>query len=306
MNNINFQLTPSVIYGAKKRGIPVVWTVHDYQMICPNHLLYNFEENTTCEKCIKGSYINCVKNKCIHASRIKSIIGAIEAKLYSFLETYKKVDLFITPSYFLEEKLLAARELYQGKTKTIHNFIDKNKFTSATPKREGYIAFAGRLSAEKGVELIAKTAKLMPEHTIFVAGDGPDKNILENIPNIKLVGFLSGEKLVEFMGNAKVLLVPSVWYENCPLSILEAQCMGVPVIAMNNGGMAELIKDGVTGTLVQTPTPKELAEKIKKIVENEEYYRGLKENLEKEKDNIFSVETYCDILLKEYEKLVKR
>ena len=306
MNNINFQLTPSVIYGAKKRGIPVIQTVHDYQMVCPNHLMYNFRKNTPCEKCIEGSYINCIKNKCIHASRIKSIIGAMEAKLYRLLETYKKVDLFITPSYFLEEKLLAARKFYKGKTKTIHNFIDKSKFTSFAQKEEGYIAFAGRLSAEKGVELIAKTAKLIPEHTIFVAGDGPDKNILENIPNIKLAGFLSGEKLIRFMGNAKVLLVPSVWYENCPLSILEAQCMGVPVIAMNNGGMAELIKDGVTGTLAQTPTPKELAEKIKKTVENEEYYRGLKENLEKEKDNIFSVEAYCDILLKEYEKLVKR
>jgi len=306
MNNINFQLTPSVIYGAKKRGIPVVQTVHDYQMICPNHLLYNFRVNIPCEKCIEGSYIDCIKNKCIHASRVKSIIGAMEAKLYSLLKTYKKVDLFITPSYFLEEKLLGARKFYKGKTKTIHNFIDKNKFTSATANGEGYIAFAGRLSAEKGVELIAKMAKLLPGHTIFVAGDGPDKNILENIPNIKLVGFLSGEKLVRFMGNAKVLLVPSVWYENCPLSILEAQCMGVPVIAMNSGGMAELIKDGVTGTLVKDPTPEELAEKIKETVENEEYYKSLKENLEKEKDNIFSVETYCDILLKEYEKLIKR
>ena len=306
MNNINFQLTPSVIYGAKKRGIPVIQTVHDYQMICPNHLLYNFEENIPCEKCVKGSYINCVKNKCIHASRVKSIIGAMEAKLYSFLETYKKVDLFITPSYFLEEKLLISNRLYKGKTKTIHNFIDKNKFAPIAKKGEGYIAFAGRISAEKGVELIAKTAKLLPEHTIFVAGDGPDKNILENIPNIKLVGFLSGEKLVEFMGNAKVLLVPSVWYENCPLSILEAQCMGIPVIAINSGGIAELIKDGVTGTLVQKPTPEELAKKIKEAVENEEYYSALKENLEKEKDNIFSVETYCDILIEEYEKLVKR
>ena len=306
INNINFQLTPSVIYGAKKRGIPVAWTVHDYQMICPNHLLYNFRENTPCEKCIEGSYIDCIKNKCIHASRVKSIIGAMEAKLYRFLKTYKKVDLFITPSYFLEEKLLTARRFYKGKTKTIHNFIDKNKFTSSTAKGEGYIAFAGRLSSEKGVELIAKTAKLMPEHTIFVAGDGPDKNILENIPNIKLIGFLSGEKLVRFMGNAKVLLVPSVWYENCPLSILEAQCMGVPVIAMNSGGMAELIKDGVTGILVKEPTPEGLAEKIKETVENEEYYKTLKENLEKEKDHIFSVEAYCDILLKEYEKLIKR
>ena len=306
MNNINFQLTPSVIYGAKKRCIPVVQTVHDYQMICPNHLLYNFDKNEICEKCISDSYFNYIKNKCIHNSRVKSIIGAIEAKVYSLFKTYKKVDLFISPSYFLEEKLLSANELYKGKTKTIHNFINKNKFTCEKEGTENYIAFAGRLSKEKGVEYLAETAKLLPEYTFMVAGDGPDKNMLENIENVKLVGFLTGGKLIEFMGNAKVLVVPSIWYENCPLSILEAQCMGVPVVTMNNGGMAELIKDGVTGILVNEVSPEGLALGLRRALENEEYYKTLKENCKKEKENILSVETYCDILIEEYKKLVAR
>lgn len=306
MNNINFQLTPSVIYGAKKRGIPVVQTVHDYQMICPNHLLYNFDENQICEKCIKGSYVNCIKNKCIHNSRVKSIIGAIEAKMYSLLKTYKKVDLFISPSYFLEGKLLSAKELYKGKTKTIHNFIDKNKFTHENKNSGNYIAFAGRLSKEKGIEHLAQAAKLLPEYTFMVAGDGPDKNLLENIENVKLVGFLSGEKLIEFMGNAKVIIVPSIWYENCPLSILEAQCMAVPVVTINNGGMAELIKDGITGILVDEPSPEAIASGLRRAIEDEEYYNTLKENCKKEKENILSVQTYSDILIKEYEKLVAR
>lgn len=306
MNNINFQLTPSVIYGAKKKGIPVVQTVHDYQMICPNHLLYNFDKNEICEKCIHGSYAHCIKNKCIHDSRIKSIIGAIEARLYSLLKTYKKVDLFISPSFFLEEKLLSKKEIYQGKTKTIHNFIDKNKFTYQKENCEDYIAFAGRLSKEKGVELLAKTAKLLPEYTFMVAGDGPDKDLLKDIPNIKLLGFLTGEKLISFIGNAKVLLVPSIWYENCPLSILEAQCMEVPVVTMNNGGMAELVKDGVTGILVDESSPEGMARGLKRALENEEFYQTMKEHCKREKENIFSVETYCDILMKEYEKLIVR
>ncbi|MBR5157268.1 MAG: glycosyltransferase [Clostridia bacterium] len=306
MNNINFQLTPSVIYGAKKRGIPVVQTVHDYQMICPNHLLYNFNKNEICEKCLKGSYVSCIKNKCIHNSRVKSIIGALEARLYSVLGTYKKVDLYISPSYFLEEKLLSAKELYKGKTKTIHNFINKKKFTFENVSSNNYIAFAGRLSKEKGVELLAEVAKLLPEYTFMVAGDGPDKNLIENIENVKFEGFLGGEKLIEFMSKAKLLVVPSIWYENCPLSILEAQCMGVPVVTMNNGGMAELIKDGVTGILVDEPTPSEMAKCIRRALENEEYCNTLKENCLKEKENIFSVEAYADILIKEYEKLVAR
>jgi glycosyltransferase involved in cell wall biosynthesis len=296
MNNINFQLTPSVIYGVKKKGIPLVQTVHDYQMICPNHLLYNFNKNIVCEECIKGSYINCIKNKCIHGSLIKSIVGAIEAKFYSLLKTYKMVDLYICPSNFLEKKLLSAREYYKGKTRTIHNFIDKEKFANKDRKEDSYIVFIGRLSKEKGIEHVAGAAKLLPEYNFVVAGSGPDEGLLKNIENIRLAGFLSGDKLTELMGNAKVFLLPSVWYENCPLSILEALCMGVPVVTMNSGGMAELVKSGVTGTLVDDPTPEGIALKLK------DYYRRLKENCNKERDNILSVETYSDLLIKEYEK----
>ncbi len=305
MNNINFQLTPSIIYGAKKRGIPVVQTVHDYQMICPNHLLYNFDKNTPCEKCVNGSHINCIKNKCIHNSTVKSILGVIEAKFYSALKAYKKVDLFVCPSNFLERKLLSANDFYKGKTRTIHNFINKNRFAPCDNECLPYIVFVGRLSKEKGVEYLAKTAKLLPEYTFMVAGNGPDENILKNIDNIKLAGFLTGDKLTELMGNAKLLLLPSVCYENCPLSILEAHCMGVPVVTMNSGGMAELVKDGITGSLVRESSPEAIAAKLRETLEDDEYYNTLKENCKNEKDNILSVETYCDVLLEEYKKLVE-
>ncbi|MBE7019082.1 MAG: glycosyltransferase [Ruminococcaceae bacterium] len=306
MNNINFQLTPSMIYGIKKKGIPVVQTVHDYQMICPNHLLYNFDKNEICEKCLKGAYMGCIKNKCIHDSRVKSIIGAIEARLYSLLGTYKKVDLYISPSYFLEQKLLSAKKLYKGKTKTIHNFINKEQFSCQESNYENYIAFAGRLSKEKGVELLAETAKLLPEYTFMVAGDGPDKHLLENIENVKLVGFLSGQKLIDFIAKAKVLAVPSIWYENCPLSILEAQCMGVPVITMNHGGMAELIEDGVTGILVKESTPQEFAAGLQRALASDEYCNSLRENCKNAREQILSVEEYAKILMEEYKKLMKR
>lgn len=305
MNNINFQLTPSIIYGVKKKGVKLVQTVHDYQMICPNHLLYNFDKNEPCEKCINASKINCIKNKCIHSSIVKSILGVIEAKLYSLLKTYKKVDLFICPSNFLENKLLSANKFYKGKTKTIHNFIDKEKFAQTERKTDSYIAYVGRLSKEKGVELIKGTAKLLPEYNFIVAGSGPDEDLVKNVPNIKLAGFLSGDKLTELVGNAKLLLLPSVCYENCPLSILEAHAMGTPVVTMNYGGMAELVKDGVTGSLVTEPTPEGIAKKIRETVENDGYYNSIKENCKNEKDNILSVESYCDILIKEYERIAR-
>ena len=306
LNNINFQLTPSIIYGIKKRGIPIVQTVHDYQMICPNHLLYNFNKNLPCEKCINGSHINCIKNKCIHSSLVKSILGVVEAKLYSFLKAYKKIDLFICPSTFLENKLLSARKYYKGKTRTIHNFIDKNKFANISFREDSYIVFVGRLSHEKGVKRLAEVAKLLPGYNFMVAGNGPDEDVLKDIPNITLTGFLTGDKLTELMGNAKLLLLPSVCYENCPLSILEAHSMGVPVVTMNSGGMAELVKDGVTGTLVNEPSSEQIAKKIKETVENEDYYKKLRENCKNEKENILSAHKYCDILIEEYKKLLER
>ena len=184
--------------------------------------------------------------------------------------------------------------------------INKEKFSGFDGEKDNYIVYVGRLSKEKGVEHIAETAKLLPEYTFVVAGSGPDEDILKNVPNIKLAGFLTGDKLTELVGRAKVLLLPSVCYENCPLSILEAHAMGVPVVTMNSGGMAELVKDGVTGSLVNEPTARGIALKIKEILENEDYYNTLIENCKNEKDNILSVETYCEILLKEYEKLLKR
>ena len=306
MNNINFQLTPSIIYGVKKKGIPLVQTVHDYQMICPNHLLYNFDKNIPCEKCVKGSYINCIKNKCIHSSTVKSIIGVMEAKLYQALKTYKNVDLFVCPSNFLENKLLSSKEYFRGKTKTIHNFINKEKFAGNIRKTDSYIVYVGRLSGEKGIDNIKGAAKLLPEYNFVVAGSGPDEYLLKDIPNVKLAGFLTGDALTELMGKAKVLLLPSVCYENCPLSILEAHALGVPVVTMNSGGMAELVKDGITGTLVDVPTPEGIALKLRETLEDEDYYNTIKENCKIEKDNILSVESYADILIAEYERLAKR
>lgn len=306
MNNINFQLTPSVIYAVKKRKIPLVQTVHDYQMICPNHLLYSFNETKPCERCIGGSKLNCFKHSCIHGSKIKSLIGAIEAKLYSLLKTYKKVDLYVCPSRFLENKLLSASDIYSGKTFAIHNFIEKKPIPEKTVQEKPYVAFASRLSKEKGIELLAETAKLLPEVRFVVAGNGPDDEVLKNIPNVEMKGFLTGNELNALIANAKLMLLPSVWYENCPLNILETHSFGVPVITMNSGGMAELVDDGRTGLLVNEPSSGAIAEAIKRCYEDEDFYATLKQNCENMREQIIEVGDYCDILTDKYQEILNK
>ena len=306
MNNINFQLTPSIIYAVKRRNIPLVQTVHDYQMICPNHLLYSFNETKPCERCIKGSKLNCFKHSCIHGSKVKSLIGAIEAKLYSILKTYKKVDLYVCPSRFLENKLLSASDSYKDKTFTIHNFIEKKPIPQKVEGQKPYVAFASRLSKEKGVDLLAEAAKLLPDYSFVVAGNGPDDECLKNIPNVEMKGFLTGDELVSLITNAKLMILPSVWYENCPLNILETHSFGVPVITMNSGGMAELVDHGKTGMLIDEPTPEAVAQAIKKCFEDEEYYSVLKQNCKEMRDKIIEVGDYCDILIGKYQEILNK
>ena len=306
MNNINFQLTPSIISAIKKRNIPLVQTVHDYQMICPNHLLYSFDEAKPCERCIQGSKWNCLKHNCIHNSKIKSFLGVIEAKFYAFKKTYKNVDLYVCPSKFLESKLLSASDLYKDKTFAIHNFIEKKPLPERTESEKPYVAFASRLSKEKGVTLLAETAKLLPEYSFVVAGNGPDDECLKNIPNVTMKGFLTGDALTSLVANAKLMLLPSVWYENCPLNILETHSFGVPVITMNSGGMAELVEDGKTGLLVNEPTPEAIAEAIKKCFENQDLYHSMKQNCETMRDRIIEVGAYCDILLEKYQDILNK
>ena len=306
MNNINFQLTPSIIYAVKARNIPLVQTVHDYQMICPNHLLYSFQENQPCDRCINGSKWNCLKHACIHGSKVKSLLGVVEAKLYGLLKTYKKVDLYICPSRFLEQKLLRASDLYAGKTFTIHNFIEKPFPRLNETAVEPYIVFVGRLSKERGVELLAQTAKLLPQYRFVVAGSGPDDAVLKNIPNVTLAGFLTGQVLTDLMANAKLLVAPSVCYENCPLSILEAHSMGVPVVTMNSGGMAELVDNGETGTLAMAADAQAVAAAIETSLSDPAYYARLKANCQTMSEKIMGVEEYSEILIQKYNELMEQ
>jgi glycosyltransferase involved in cell wall biosynthesis len=166
------------------------------------------------------------------------------------------------------------------------------------------VAFAARLSKEKGVTLLCEAAKLLPDYSFLVAGSGPDGECLKEVPNITMKGFLSGDALISLMANAKVMLLPSVWYENCPLSILETHSFGVPVITMNSGGMAELVEDGKTGALINEPTPEAVAAAIRRCFEDEEYYSALQKNCETMRDKIIGVSEYSDIVVSQYQNLI--
>lgn len=303
LNNFNFQLTPSIIYEIKKwekrnkKRIGIIYTAHDYQWVCPNHMMMIPADGEKCFRCVGGKFGECSKHRCIHNSRVKSLLGTIEAVVYKMLKTYGKVDVIICPSQFMKEKL-ATNSLLADKLITLYNFLDAEAFEQK--EKKDYVLYFGRYSEEKGVRTLLKVCEMIPDIPFFFAGGGPLKEEIKECSNISELGFLEGEELKRTIAQARFSVFPSEWYENCPFSLMETQRYGTPVIASNIGGVPELVRDGVTGSLFEAGNTKQLAEKIRELWKDEELLKEYTENCSKM--TFDTIEEYCEKLLDVYRK----
>lgn len=301
LNNFNYQLTPTVILAVKdyekasKRKVKIVFTAHDYQLVCPNHMFNNPNTGENCEKCAKGGFINCTKGKCIHGSAAKSAIGTMEALYWNKKGTYKYIDTMICCSEFMKKKL-DLNPIFASKTVALHNFVEIPEEKIVTKK--DYVLYFGRFSKEKGIETLISAAKELPEIKFIFAGTGPLESELEGISNIENVGFKSGEELETLIREALFSVYPSEWYENCPFSVMESRMYGTPVLGANIGGIPELIDEGKTGELFKSADKADLVKHIKKLWSDREMLSRYSENC---KENVFdTIETYSEKLIKIY------
>lgn len=308
VNNFQRQLTASVIDAAKERNIPVVFTAHDVQAICPAILMMDPSRNI-CEECMGGKYINCIKKKCIKNSMLKSVLGAIEGKYYRSTNVYtKKIDYVLPPSEFYMNKLIQDG-IPKDKISYIHNFIDVDAFDVKTEDK-GYALYFGRLSREKGIiNLINAFAKL-EKGTLYIAGDGPEKAEVEEVikenkleKRVKLLGFLNKEEMKETVRKCKFVVVPSIWYENCPYSVIETLCTGKPVIGANIGGIPELVKDNENGLIYKYDDVDALAEKMKKLFEDDKLVKKFSEQAKEIAKEQYSKENYYKKIMRIYNKV---
>lgn len=273
LNNFNYQLTPSIILEIVKwrkkigKKCKIVFTAHDYQLVCPNHMLNNPITHKNCEKCLDGHFINCVKGKCIHGSTAKSIIGMMEAYFWKWKGTYKYIDKIICCSEFMKEKM-DCNPLFATKTIAMHNFIDDVKWKEV--EKKDYILYFGRFSEEKGIGTLVKVCKKLPNIQFVFAGTGPLNDSINEVGNIRNVGFQKGEKLEKLIREARFSIYPSEWYENCPFSVMESQMYGTPVLGADIGGIPELICVGKTGELFESGNEYDLKEKVQKLWKNKE------------------------------------
>jgi len=250
LNNVHTQLSPVMAELAHQQDIKVVWTLHDYKLLCPRYdCLKN--GNTICETCFKGDKKACLVNKCMKGSKLASFIGYKEAVVWNRERLEASTDVFICPSQFMADKMVQGG-FSKSKMRTLCNFIDveKCKFTStngasntdsALPVKEDYYCFIGRLSHEKGVRTLIEAAKQLP-YKLVIIGGGPLMDELKAIAhdNIEFVGFKQWDEIKQLVGKARFSVIPSEWYENNPLSVIEAECLGTPVLGANIGGIPEL------------------------------------------------------------------
>lgn len=305
LNNFNFQLTPSMILEIKKyekdtkRKVRIVFTAHDYQLVCPNHMLNNPRTRQNCEKCLGGKFINCSKGKCIHGSTIRSIIGTLEGYFWAIKKTYVYIDTIICPTYFMKSKM-DTNQLFQKKTVALHNFIDEVEWKDSI--KHDYVLYFGRFSEEKGIKTLIDVCKSLPEIQFIFAGTGPLADEINGIRNIKNVGFQKSVALEKLIREARFSVYPSEWYENCPFSVMESQMYGTPVLGADIGGIPELIEVGKTGELFKSGDARALKKKIIEFstdkAKTDVYSRNCK-NI-----NFDTSKVYCDKLIGVYEGIM--
>lgn len=254
LHNIYGRLTTSVIDLLFEKKIPIVMTLHDCKLACPSYLF--MRNRRVCEDCKGGRYYMAAWNRCHKGSYAASAIVAIESYLNEWSKKYRqKIQVLITPSYFLKNKMVECG-WPAHQIKHVKNFLDltkiKAKFTGGD-----YFLYIGRLSEEKGIATLInayqKSGLSMPG--LVIAGEGPMRAELENLAqgnsSIKFTGYLSGQQLQDTIRDSLSVVVPSVCYENAPLSILEAMAYGKPVIGARIGGIPEMVLEENTGFLFE-------------------------------------------------------
>uniref|UniRef100_UPI004025BC9B glycosyltransferase family 4 protein n=1 Tax=Eubacterium sp. TaxID=142586 RepID=UPI004025BC9B len=301
LNNFTYQLTPSIILEINKwrkdnrKTCKIVFTAHDYNLVCPNHMLNNPLTHENCESCLGGHFKNCIKGKCIHSSTAKSIVGAAEAYFWNAKGVYKYIDKIICCSKFMK-RIMDSNPLFAKKTVVVHNFVDDLKYEYK--EKENYVLYFGRFSEEKGIRTLLEVCKELPEVKFVFAGSGALEDEIRKVPNIECVGFKSGKELHNLISKAKFSVYPSEWYENCPFSVMESIMFATPVIASKIGGLPELVQDGVNGILFEYKNKNDLKNKISELWNDDKKSAELSENCKKTK--FLDVDKYYHILVNVY------
>lgn len=277
MNLVHRQITLSILDAPylKEHKVPVLFTAHDYILVCPNYLMLD-GSGSICDACLGGRFSNCLKHKCVKGSTAKSAMAFAEAEYLKLSRSYNKIDKIICPSAFMAQKTI---EGGFADTRVCHmaNFCSSETLELARSDSDGtdhqnhYLLFFGRLSKEKGVDVLVDAfisfAEEAEDWRLEIVGDGPERELLESkvesspcSERIHFAGYQTGSALLNYVAGASLVVAPSRWRENMPYSIVEAFASGTPVIGASIGGIPELVQEGQTGFVCEPDDVKSLAD----------------------------------------------
>jgi len=300
LHNIYHQLTPSIIPILKKHGLKIILTLHDYKLVCPSYL--SLKNKKICEEC-KGQYFWKPFTTNCQYSYGKGLLLSIEAIFHKWKGSYEDVDIFLAPSQFMADQI--SQRIPVKKIIVLHNGIDTKEYQSSG-RDLAYGIYFGRISKEKGIETLLKANNhIANPFPLKIVGTGPLLNVLrEKYPSADFLGYKSGQELHTLVANAAFVVVPSEWYENCSMVVLESMALGKATIGSRIGGIPEQIEDGRTGFLFEMGNVEELSEKMALLASDEGLRRRFGKNARKKLEAEYSLSEHCRKLEKIYKNLL--
>lgn len=308
------QITPSIFPVLKRHNIPIVFTVHDYRIVCP---AYTFRDGSgrICEDCAGKHFYKCFTHTCTKDSKVMSAVMAAEQYFRNaFFHPLKYIDGFMYVSNFARE----IHEKYMPTIKhkkhiTLYNFSTSIASKPKLMPTEKYYLFFGRLSYEKGIQTLFDAFSDLPTLKLKVVGTGPLEKDLKkmksdkHLENIEFLGYKRGKELVDLVSGAYAVIVPSEWYENNPMTIIESYSVATPVIGARIGGIPEIIRDGQSGYIFESGNAENLKSKVLVMdTLNEAQYSTLSQGAIDFAHENLSVDSYWKKLIDFYQEFVRK
>jgi len=304
-HNIYHHISPSILGLLRSRGVPTVLTLHDLKIACPAYNMLTHDG--ICERCRGGRLHNVLLHRCIKGSAALSAIALAEAALHRALGSYRHcVNRFVVPSRFYIQKF-TEWGMPAALFRHVPNFVDAGRYMPRFAPGNGFTYF-GRLSKEKGLATLVRAAAAA-HCRLSLIGTGPQLAELQALAtqlnaDVSFLGYLTGAALHEAVRAARAVVLPSEWYENAPMSVLEAYALGKPAIGARIGGIPELVREHVTGISFTSGDAESLAAALRVMMEKpdseiEEMGRQGRRMVEQE----FTVESYRERILDIYGEL---
>ena len=306
-HNIYGGLSYSIVDAARKRNIPFVLTLHDLKLACPSYLMLN--RGKICEKCGTGSFWHCAVEHCHKESFSASLVNTVEAYFNKALGKYDWISRFFCPSRFLMNKIASSGIPFE-KLVYLPNALDPKAYNPIISKG-GYALFAGRLSREKGILTLLQAFKNL-NVPLRIAGTGPMEEDCKafatsnGMSHVSFEGYCQGQQLRELFQHSAFLIIPSEWYENAPMSILEAFAYGKPVIGSQLGGIPEQVYHHETGLLFEAGSSEALAGLVSNLWDKPSNIESMGRAARRRIETDFCSDRHVERLLATYDEVIKR